>query len=136
MAKYEEVTIANVEAVTKTGYFQEIICDGDKKEIYMSEEEQTKARIKLEEVIQPITNAFIALGNTVAKVAQQFADMAFEIAKSMENKKITKKKFIKLLQSQGMQRNQINEIVKNNKDPYTYLRYYSTIEKYNRNKKR
>lgn len=128
MAKYEEVTIANAEAVTKIGYFEEIICDGDKKEVYVSEEGKLKVQSKLQEFIQPIANAFIALGNTVAEFAKQFANLAVEITKSMKNKKITKKKFIKLLQSKGMQRNEINKIVENNKEPYTYLRYYITIK--------
>lgn len=44
------------------------------------------------------------------------------------DKKITKKKFMKLLQSHGIQRNQINQIIKNNKEPYTLklvLKYVS-----------
>ena len=44
------------------------------------------------------------------------------------NKKISKKKFVKLLQSQGVQRNEINKIVQGNKDKYTYLRYYNIVK--------
>ena len=52
--------------------------------------------------------------------------------KYLLNKKITKKRFIKLLQSQGIQRNTINEITKNNKRPYTYARYYEILNKFSK----
>lgn len=49
------------------------------------------------------------------------------IFQNLSNKKLTKKKFIKLLISEGIDRNTINEIVKGNKEPYTYMRYYRTL---------
>lgn len=54
----------------------------------------------------------------------------FKDLKYLLNKKITKKRFIKLLQSEEIQRNTINEIIKNNKRPYTYARYYETLKKF------
>ena len=43
------------------------------------------------------------------------------------NKKITKKKFIKLLQSKGIQRNEINRLLKNNTEPYTMARFIKIV---------
>ena len=46
------------------------------------------------------------------------------------NKTITKKKFKGMLQAAGIQRNEINKIVANNKDPYTYRRLNETLSSY------
>jgi len=35
-----------------------------------------------------------------------------------------------LLQSNGIQRNDINKIVQGNKEKYTYLRYYDIVTKF------
>ena len=43
------------------------------------------------------------------------------------NKKITKKKFIKLLQSKGIQRNEINKMIQNNTEPYTMARLIKMV---------
>lgn len=43
------------------------------------------------------------------------------------NKKITKKKFIKLLQSKGIQKNEINKMIQNNTEPYTMARFMKII---------
>ena len=54
----------------------------------------------------------------------------------MSNKKITKRRFIKLLQSEGIQRNTINEIVKNNTKQYTYARYYEILIKFSKDERK
>lgn len=46
------------------------------------------------------------------------------------DKTMTKKKFKKMLQAAGIQRNEINKIVANNKDPYTYRRLRETLNLY------
>lgn len=46
------------------------------------------------------------------------------------DKTMTKKKFRGMLQAAGIQRNEINNIVANNKDPYTYRRLSETLKLY------
>lgn len=46
------------------------------------------------------------------------------------DKTMTKKKFKGMLQAAGIQRNEINKIVANNKDPYTYRRLNETLNLY------
>lgn len=46
------------------------------------------------------------------------------------NKTMTKKKFKGMLQAAGIQRNEINKIVANNKNPYTYKRLIETLNLY------
>lgn len=51
----------------------------------------------------------------IAEVAETITKVIVELAESLTknmNKKISKKRFIKLLRSAGMQRNEINEIIK------------------------
>lgn len=72
------------------------------------------------------------LAETLSNIAKEFVKV-WDKVKPMLNfadKKITKKKFKKLLQSCGIQRNQINKIVANNKEPYTYGRFIRTINLY------
>lgn len=49
------------------------------------------------------------------------------VNKFVINKKITKKKFIKLLQSKGIQRNEINKMIQNNTEPYTMARFMKIV---------
>ena len=46
------------------------------------------------------------------------------------DKTMTKKKFRGMLQAAGIQRNEINKIVANNKKPYTYRRLNETLNLY------
>lgn len=46
------------------------------------------------------------------------------------DKTMTKKKFKGMLQAAGIQRNEINKIVANNKNPYTYKRLNETLNLY------
>lgn len=132
--KYEEFTIENAENMIKTGCITEIICDGDNKTISISEEEYLeleKVFEKLKESLQPVIEAICEVGK---KICETFSN-AFTDLKNTLNKKLTKKKFIKLLQSAGIQRNEINKIIKNNKEEYTYLRYYKILNKFSKDER-
>lgn len=124
---YEKVTIENAQNLIKTGYVTEIICDADNKKIKIKEAEYIeieKAFKKLEETVRVMVDVICEL---VKKMCDAF-NSVFKNFNTILNKKITKKKFMKLLQSEGIQRNAINEIVKNNKEPYTYARYYQILK--------
>lgn len=108
---YEKVTIENAQNLIKTGYVTEIICDADNKKIKIKEAEYIeieKAFKKLEETVKVMVDVICELGK---KMCDAF-NSVFKNFNTILNKKITKKKFMKLLQSEGIQRNAINEIVK------------------------
>lgn len=139
--KYENITIEQAERIIGTSYITELICDADSKTININEEEYLKVEAVIKETIndvkrtlEPVINTLADAFGTLAETARTFATTLVGIAESLvrnlSNKKITKKKFIKLLQSQGIQRNQINRIVKNNKEPYTFYRYYNIVVSY------
>lgn len=143
--KYENITIEQAEKMIGTGYITELICDADDKTISMNEEEYLKVEevIKetldnvkktLEPVINTLADAFGTLVSTARSFATTLVGIAESLAKNLSNKKITKKKFIKLLQSQGIQRNEINKIIRNNKEPYTFYRYYNIVVSYQKAK--
>lgn len=139
--KYENITIEQAERIIGTGYITELICDADSKTININEEEYLKVEEVIKETIndvkrtlEPVINSLSDAFGTLAEAARSFATTLVGIAESLvnnlSNKKITKKKFIKLLQSQGIQRNEINKIIKNNKEPYTFYRYYNIVVSY------
>lgn len=139
--KYENITIEQAERMIGTGYITELICDADNKTISINEEEYLKVEEIIKETIndvkktlEPVINSLSDAFGTLAETAQSFATVLVGIAESLvrnlSNKKITKKKFIKLLQSQGIQRNEINRIIRNNKEPYTFYRYYNIVVSY------
>ena len=112
--KYSDMTIEEVENIQK--YIQyEVICNGDKQEI----------------IFNNIMNEFINNFKKVYEVAETIGNTIVEIMSTIKehiikllDKKISKKRFMKLLQSRGMQRNEINQMVRNNKDKYTLWRYF------------
>lgn len=127
--KYENITVEDIENIIKTGYITEIFFDGDNKTVNIKEAEYIeieKAFKQLADSFQPVIEAICEIG----KIMYNAFNTIFKDLKYLLNKKITKKKFIKLLQSEGIQRNKINEIIKNNKRPYTYARYYETLKKF------
>ena len=139
--KYENITIEQAERIIGTGYITELICDADSKTININEEEYLKVEAVIKETLndvkrtlEPVINTLADAFGTLAEAARSFATtlvgIAESVVKNLSNKKITKKKFIKLLQSQGMQRNEINRIIKNNKEPYTFYRYYNIVKSY------
>ncbi|MBQ4123608.1 hypothetical protein IJD44_07825 [bacterium] len=63
------------------------------------------------------------IANNIAKTCKKITENLNPILK----KKITKKKFCKLLQSYNIQRNEINKIIKDNKRPYNYSFLYEIV---------
>ncbi len=126
LIKYsEKITIENIENLYKTGYISEIIFDADSKTMNIKEAEY----FEVEKAIKKLSDSIKLVIDTVCKFRKKMLEALNSIFLKLcnSNKKITKKKFMKLLQSAGIQRNTINEIVKNNKEPYTYVRYYKTL---------
>lgn len=124
---YENVTIADIQSLYKTGYITEITFDADNKKISIKEDEYLKIESVFNQLIESmklVVNAIVEVGK---KMVNTFNSI-FQYLNIYLNKKMTKKKFIKLLQSEGIQRNTINEIVKGNKEPYTYARYYQILK--------
>ena len=142
---YKNITIEQVQCLNKSGYFSEIICDGDNLEIGLLEYEYIKAvkKIKktIDEVMKTVTEVVKQFANAIEEISTDIFYMAKEVTNNLckviypiMNKKISKKKFIKLLQCEGIQRNEINKIVHGNKEEYTYLRYYAIVTKIKNNK--
>lgn len=121
---YEDVTISDIQTLYKTGYITEITFDADSKTISLKNDEC----LAIKEVFDKLINAVQKVAEAVCEVGKKMAKSLSLIFQNLSNKKLTKKKFIKLLQSEGIQRNTINEIVKGNKEPYTYMRYYRTLQ--------
>ena len=69
------------------------------------------------EAMKVLTNAMNILASTISDV----------INEKVLNKKITKKKFKKLLQSKGIQRNEINRLLQDNKEQYTIARLIKIV---------
>lgn len=70
------------------------------------------------------------LGEVFKNITDSFNKACKQIAILLNpalNKKITKKKFCKLLQSHGIQRNEIELLVKNNRREYTYRYLYEIL---------
>lgn len=133
---YKNITIEQVQCLNKSGYFSKIICDGDNLKVGLLEEEYIEAEKKIkkliDDIMKPVVEVFEQIANTIAEIS---ADIFDNTKKAVNNfiytildKKISKKKFIKLLQSEGVQRNEINKIVQGNKEKYTYLRYYNIVK--------
>ena len=90
----------------------------------------------LDDIMKPVAEVFEGIAKTLSEISADVVDITkkivdgvFKVINSNWNKKISKKKFIKLLQSNGIQRNDINKIVRGNKEKYTYLRYYDIVTK-------
>lgn len=144
--KYENITIEQAERIMGTGYINELICDADNKTIDINEEDFLKVEEAIKETInnvkkaiESVVDTFVKVFNELAETAQQVAITLIELAenliKNLSNKKMTKRKFMKLLQSNGIQRNEIQEIIKNNTKEYNYLRYYDTLDKFKKRRK-
>lgn len=122
---YKDITIQEAEQITNILQC-EIVCDADKKQIILEN--------VLEEFVSNFRNGLLNAFNKVLEVAKvitktiaQVFNVIKEYVIKIFNKKISKKKFIKLLQSEGLQRNYINKLIKNNKDKYTMWRYLQSI---------
>lgn len=136
---YKNITIGQVQCLNKSGYFSKIICDGDNLKVRLLEEEYIEAEKKIKELIddimKPVVEVFEQIANTIAEISVDIFDNTKKAVNNfykaiylIMNKKISKKKFVKILQSQGVQRNEINKIIQGNKEKYTYLRYYNIVK--------
>lgn len=124
---YEDITIEMVQALYKTNYITEIIFDADSKTVNIKEDEY----LVLEEALNRVVKSVQLMADAICEMGKKIFNACKSVFQNLDvilNKKITKKKFMKLLQSNGIQRNTINEIVKNNKEPYTYARYYKILQ--------
>ncbi len=128
--KYEDVKIYQAEQLFKMKCEDEVIYDADGKRILLKEEKIIK---RIKEIMQPIIDNFIAIGKAAMNIVQPMAKCLLEVSKTMATSKLTKKRFIKLLQSEGIQRNEINKIVENNNEKYTYARLYNSVNEYYKN---
>lgn len=119
--KYENLTIENIETAFEKGYITELIFDADNKDIIVDSNEikiiEETVR-NMYKSIKRVVEAFYNLGKSIALTANEVLN---NLSVALGGK-LTKKKFIKLLQSRGIQRNEINKIIQNNKQPYTYFR--------------
>ena len=133
---YKNITIGQVQCLNKSGYFSKIICDGDNLKVGLLEEEYIEAEKKIkkliDDIMKPVVEVFEQIANTIAEIS---ADIFDNTKKAVNNfiytildKKISKKKFIKLLQREKIQRNEINKNVQGNKEKYTYLKYYNIVK--------
>lgn len=125
---YKDITLEMVQALYKTNYITEIIFDADSKTVNIKEDEY----LILEEALNKVVKSVQLMADAICEMGRKIYNACKSVFENLDvilNKKITKKKFMKLLQSEGIQRNAINKIVKNNKEPYTYARYYQILKK-------
>lgn len=131
--KYSDMTIEEAEIIQKHTQC-EIILDGDNKEIIFNnimEEFINNFKEVLLNIFEKVCKVAEAIGNTIAKIITTMNEYIIKLF----DRKISKKRFMKLLQSKGMQRNEINHIVKNNKDKYTVWRYFINSPPYHQRQK-
>ena len=121
---YESMTIEDIYFLNKTGYMSEILFDADNKKVCIKKEEYLQLTSSINDLADSLINCFKTMINSISEIEKNI----FNNLKCVLNRKITKKKFIKLLQSHGIQRNEINRIVHNNVEPYTYMRLYAIIK--------
>ena len=124
---YKKITIENIVNLNKTNYISEIVFDADSKSMIIQENQLNKIKnviSKFCDSIQQIINCIVETMQKICSAFNKFYNILFSYIK---NRKITKRKFIKLLQANGFQRNEINQIIKNNKEPYTYFRLLKII---------
>lgn len=132
---YEDITIEMVQALYKTNYITEIIFDADSKTANIKEDEY----LVLEEALNKVVKSVQLMADAICEMGKKIFNACKSVFQNLDvilNKKITKKKFMKLLQSEGIQRNTINEIVKNNTKQYTYARYYEILIKFSKDERK
>lgn len=129
---YEKIIIEDILSLSKTNYISEIVCDADNKAISVKKEECLKIANQLKDYFKPVIDTICEIGKKICDIFNSILDNF----KYMLNKKMSKKRFTKLLQSEGIQRNAINEIVKNNIKPYTYARYYQILIKFSKDERK
>lgn len=118
--KYKDITIE--QAILLYNINIETVYDGDTQDIIYSG--------AVVDAVNKISNAIIKIGKAVAKTIVKIYNNIREYILKIYDKKISKKRFIKLLQSYGVQRNDINKLIRNNKDRYTIQRVLLSIPPY------
>ncbi len=113
---YENITIENIQNAIKTGYITEIVCNADSKTLNL-------------EILEVFKRTMQSVANVVLELSKSICESIYKNLPHLQNKTISKKRFMKLLQSEGIQRNTIDKIVKDNKKQYTYARYYEVLYK-------
>lgn len=120
--KYENITIEEAEQISNALQC-DIVCSADKKQIIFEN--------ILEDFINNFRDGLLNVFNKLVEVVDMITKTIVQAFNSIKeyiiklfDKKISKKRFIKLLQSKGLQRNDINKMIKNNKDKYTMWRYF------------
>lgn len=114
---YLDVTIEEAEIISNTLQC-DVVCNADKKQIIF------EFINNFRDGLLNVFNKLVDVVDMITKIIVQAFNSIKEYIIKLFNKKISKKRLIKLLQSTGMQRNDINKIVKNNKDKYTMWRYF------------
>ena len=122
---YEEITVYELQDIFSTDITADIILDGDRKTVYIN-----SLNIAFKNLGNAIVQAFESILSRIVKAWQSL----FDALKPLMYSKLSKKKFMKLLQSEGIQRNEINKIVANNKEPYTYVRLLQVINEHRKEK--
>lgn len=75
----------------------------------------------LEDFKKAVSPVIVGMANALKNVAKEFIDIWDKIKPKFNflDKKISKRRFKKMLQSYGIQRNEINKIMADIKEPYT-----------------
>lgn len=123
---YENVTIKDIQDAIETGHITEIVCDADNKTLHIKKTEY----LEILEAFERLKNSIQTVSNGLWKLSKSICEFGYKNLPHLPNKTISKKRFMKLLQSKGIQRNTINKIVKDNKKQYTYARYYEVLYKF------
>lgn len=123
---YKDITIEEAEIIYKTTGCT-LVCDADN----MSVKIEGVLINTIKDLAHRIVEAVKPIIDKIIEVANKFSEYIYNIF----NKKMKKKRFIKLLQSRGIQRNQIDNIIVYNKEKYTWFRYITTIPPTIANKK-
>ena len=124
---YKKITIENIVNLNKTNYISEIVFDADSKSMIIQENQLNKIKNVISKFCDSIQQIINCIVETIQKICSTFNKFYNILFSYIKNRKITKRKFIKLLQANGFQRNEINQIIKNNKEPYTYFRLLKII---------
>lgn len=114
---YEKITVENIERLTELSHMIEIIFNADRK-------------IVLLRINKEIVFSIIEICKKLFDIIKEVVLKINEIITCISNKKLSKKKFKKLLQSYQIQRNEINKIIENNRESYTYGRYFKILYTY------
>lgn len=126
--KYEDITIEDVDKLYDI-LGGDIVCDADRQIITLN----NALTIALDSIIYVIPNMYETIKRIINKIVEIAIQIFNKIKKAIIDlfkKRISKKRYIKLLQSKGLQRNDINKLIKNNKDRYTIQRVLLSIPPY------